>query len=132
MNGRNVFPAVVVAAALLLGLAALAPAQDDMAALQQRFQARYPNLLALKDAGKVGENWQGYLEPVKEEYLKEEGVKKILDEENADRAVLYKSIAAQNGITPEVVGERNFLRAFSQAKPGHWFKYKDAGWKRKE
>ena len=114
------------------GPAALAPAQDEMAELQQRFAARYPNLLALEDAGKVGENWQGYLEPVKDEYLKEEGVKKILDEENADRAVLYKSIAAQNGITPEVVGERNFLRAFSQAKPGHWFKYKDAGWKRKE
>ena len=64
------------------------------AALESR-RDRYETLQQLKKQGKVGENNQGYLEA----FSTDSDVKTIVGAENADRAVIYKTIAQQNNLS---------------------------------
>jgi len=100
--------------------------------LQKRFQERYPKLLALKSAGKVGETFQGSVEAVKQEFMKEEAVSVLVNAENADRTELYALIAAKENITPEKVGERNAVRNFQRARAGDYLKGQDGRWTQKK
>jgi len=127
MNRRTFF---TVGALMLLGAAAAQAV--DFAKLKERFKQRYPKLLKAKDAGKIGETFQGYVEAVKPEYLQDADLKKLLDDENADRKTLYKAIADKEGVPPEKVAERNAVRNFKRAKPGHYLKNKDGKWVKKQ
>ena len=127
MNGRSLFALATVA------LFAAATAQAvDFAKLKERFKERYPKLLKAKDAGKIGETFSGYVEAVKPEYLQDAALKKLLEEENADRKTLYRAIARKEGVAPEKVAERHAVRNFKKAKPGHWLKNKDGKWVKKQ
>ncbi len=127
MNRRSLFALATVA------LFAAATAQAvDFAKLKERFKERYPKLLKAKDAGKIGETFSGYVEAVKPEYLQDAALKKLLEEENADRKTLYRAIARKEGVAPEKVAERNAVRNFKKAKPGHWLKNKDGKWVKKQ
>ena len=127
MNGRSLFALATVA------LFAAATAQAvDFAKLKERFKERYPKLLKAKDAGNIGETFSGYVEAVKPEYLQDAALKKLLEEENADRKTLYRAIARKEGVAPEKVAERNAVRNFKKAKPGHWLKNKDGKWVKKQ
>ena len=127
MNRRSLFALATVA------LFAAATAQAvDFAKLKERFKERYPKLLKAKDAGKIGETFHGYVEAVKPEYLRDADLKKLLEEENADRKTLYKAIADKEGVPPEKVAERNAVRNFKRAKPGHYLKNKDGKWVKKQ
>ena len=127
MNRRTFF---TVGALMLLGAAAAQAV--DFAKLKERFKQRYPKLLKAKNAGKIGETFQGYVEAVKPEYLQDADLKKLLDDENADRKTLYKAIADKEGVPPEKVAERNAVRNFKRAKPGHYLKNKDGEWVKKQ
>jgi uncharacterized protein YdbL (DUF1318 family) len=100
--------------------------------LQKRFQERYPKLLEQKSAGKIGETFQGFVEAVKDDYAKEEAVSSLVNGENADRTELYKLLAAQQKITPEVVAERNAVRNFQRARAGDYLKGQDGRWTQKK
>jgi len=117
--------------ALLLGAPSVVEAAT-MAQLKERFKARYPKLLKAKAEGKVGETYKGYLEAVKPEYLKDKALKKLVDQENADRKTLYELIARKQKATPEKVAELNAARNFSRAKSGHYLKNKDGKWEQKK
>lgn len=127
MNRRALLP---LAAMVLFG-AATAQAVD-FAKLKERFKERYPKLLKAKDAGKIGETFQGYVEAVKPGYVQDAALKKLLADENADRKTLYKAIAAKEGVAPEKVAERNAVRNFKKAKPGHYLRNKDGKWVKKQ
>jgi len=127
MNRRTFF---TVGALMLLGAAAAQAV--DFAKLKERFKQRYPKLLKAKNAGKIGETFQGYVEAVKPEYLQDADLKKLLEDENADRKTLYKAIADKEGVPPEKVAERNAVRNFKRAKPGHYLKNKDGKWVKKQ
>jgi len=99
--------------------------------LQKRFKERDPKLVELKQAGTIGETYQGYVELV-DERSKDKDAKAIVDEENADRKELYKVIADKEGTSADVVAERNAKRVFEKAKPGEYLKGADGKWKRKE
>ena len=129
MNKRFVTVAALIsmwAASLALSVAQAASLQE----LQQRFQQRYPQLLQVKTAGKVGETFQGYVEATRPEFTNDPAVAGIVNAENADRVELYRIMAAQVGATPESVAQRNAVRNFSTARPGEWLKYPN-GWVQK-
>ena len=133
MNARsNVIRALllVVACSLLCSAAASAASLDE---LKARFKARLPKLLEMKKAGKVGETYQGLLGAVDAKYLKDAAVKKMIDDENADRKALFQIMAQQLKTKPEIVGQREFKRRLEKAKPEEYFKTsKDAPWKQKK
>ena len=99
--------------------------------LQKRFKERDPKLVELKQAGTIGETYQGYVELV-DEKSKDKDAKAVVDEENADRKELYKIIADKEGTTADVVAERNAKRVFEKAKVGEYLKGADGKWKKKE
>ena len=107
-----------------------AHAADTKAELKARFKERFPQLSKLLDQGKIGETWQGYVEPVKNASDLDSAAKKLIDEENADRKKLYELIASEQGkkLSAEKVAERNAWRKFSDAKSDWYLKAKDGPW----
>ena len=59
---------------------------------------RFEQLEALKAKGVVGENNQGYEEVLE----KGQGAEELVDAENADRKVIYQTIAEQNDLKDQV------------------------------
>lgn len=115
---------------LMLGVLCLTPAvarADEKGDLQENFKRRYPELLAAKDAGEIGETWKGFVAAVNGITLSDK-VKSLIDNENSDRRRLYDILAKETGATPELVAERNATRNFRQAKSGHWLLGKDDKW----
>ncbi len=132
-------------ATLLLVLAPSALAgedkKDELEKLKQRFKERYPVLLDLKDAGKVGETHEGLAKAVKEQYLDDKAnpdaedgrtVKEFLAAENKDRRRLYELIAEEVDTTPEKVARRDAQRRFEKAEPDHYLKLEEKGWVQKK
>jgi len=109
--------------------AAQAASMDE---LKERFKQRYPKLVKAKSDGKVGEVYNGYIEAVKAEFMSDAEIKKLVEDENADRVALYDLIAKKEKITPGKVAERNALRNFQNAKPSEWLKGKDGKWEQKK
>ena len=106
-----------------------ADAKED--ALKKRAEERYPRLRAAKDAGKVGETFAGFIEAVDPKYLSDKDLKKMVDDENADRRELYQLIADQGKSTPDVVAKEAGKRNFANAKKGDYLKGPDGSWQRK-
>ena len=116
---------------------------DEMSDLQQRFKGRYPVLLQLREAGTIGEMYNGLtgavLNASLETNVTEPGretprtLKAFLTEENTDRIKLYQLIAAEAKTSPEVVAKHNALRRFEKAKPDEYLKpSKDGAWVQKK
>jgi len=125
---------------LLAGLTALPAAaqnDDELAELKERFKQRYPTLVKLKDAQKVGEVHDGFAAAVKNEYLDDTAkekttVRELLAAENADRRRLYEIMAERTDTTPAEVAKTNAARLFEQGRPDWYFKPEKSGWKLKK
>ncbi len=116
-----------VAVCLLLGtlvvLVGAAWGQD----IKARMHGRLPAIKALKAAGIVGENNQGYLA-----VLKQAGDKKaLIDAENQDRRMVYEAIAKQQKTTPDLVGRRRAMQIAEKADPGTMVQDAKGNWVRK-
>lgn len=118
----------ILANAFLLGvLLCTAPAtgQADRDQLKQRFEERFPKLVELKKAGKVGETWSGFLDALEPRFRDDKAVSTVLEEENRDRQALYALLAEElkaqldeperSKMTPLVAAERNARRTFEKA-----------------
>ena len=79
-----------------------------------------------------GHEGAGVVEAVDPKYAEEEKIKKLIDEENADRRELYKLIAEKEKTTEDKVAERNAARNFQKARSGEYLKGRDGKWKRKK
>ena len=116
-----------IAVCLLIGalvtLSGAAWGQDIKARMHQRL----PAIVALKAAGVVGENNQGYLTILKQPTDK----KDLVDAENQDRRVIYEAIAKQQNTTPELVGQRRAIQIAGKADPGEWIQDAHGKWMRK-
>lgn len=126
---RRVMMFTLLAACTALLLPTISYA-DEMSDLQAKFKARFPKLAELRDAGTVGETWDGWVEVIKGGG--EKSVAEIVAAENTDRKALYALLAAKQKTTPELVGERNGLRIFKAAAPDHLLKPKDGAWTAKK
>lgn len=92
--------------------------------IKEQMAARLPEINALKDQGFIGENNKGFLQ-----YLTDNKVAyALVQDENADRTIVYTAIGKNQGASPALVGERraNMIRENGQA--GHWFQKPDGTW----
>jgi uncharacterized protein len=130
MTRRNVIVTGVIALAGLLvpGSPARADRADE---LRERFKGRYERLLKAKGDGAIGETTGGMVEAVNGKSL-DDALKKLVDEENADRRELYKIIAEKEQTTEQKVAERNAARNFEKARSGEFLKDRDGTWKQKK
>ena len=104
---------------------------DREAELQERFKRRFKELREARAAGTIGETFGGFVEAV-EGKKPDDKVKKLMDEENADRRELYKLIGEKEKTTEQKVAERAGVRNFEKARSGEYLKDKDGKWKRKK
>lgn len=131
---------------LWIGLTPTAPAlaqdndRSEREALKERFKQRYPILVELKNAGKVGETHEGYVAAVRSEYLDDRvdpddedsrTVREFIGAENRDRRRLYELIAEEVDTSAEKVARRNAIRNFEQAKGYEFLKLQSGEWVRK-
>ena len=123
MNSKIRIIFFLVTAALLISAATLAGAGD----IKDRMLERLPEIQALKTDGVIGEDKDGFLK-----FRKDAGDKQALvNAENADRGEVYKAIAAKQGVSVQVVGQRRALQIAERAKPGEWLQNADGKWYQK-
>lgn len=115
-----------VTAALAFGTVTAVQAQDP--AVKARMAQRQGSVDALKDAGKVGENNRGMLEP--RGGLSPDESRTVSDE-NADRSAVYAAIAAKTGTSADQVGRARAQKIAEASKPGIWLQGEDGNWKQK-
>jgi len=113
------------------------PQQQELARLKERMRARYADLERMRDAGKVGETWDGKVAVVKATYESEkvdpkdaqsQTVGQLVAAENGDRDRLYAILAKELKTTAAEVAEQNGLRNLAKAGPDHWLRLKDGRW----
>ena len=119
MKGRI---AVMLLFFIAIALCSAALAQD----IKARMRERLPAIVALKNAGVVGENNQGYL--VVRTATDQKG---LVNAENQDRRMVYTAIAKKQNTTPELVGRRRALQIAEKAEPGTWVQDADGRWRKK-
>ena len=130
MTRRNLIALGLVALAAVL-VPASGVRADRADELRERFKGRYERLLKAKGDGAIGETVSGTVEAVNGKSL-DDALKKLVDEENADRHELYKLIAEKEKTTEEKVAERNAARNFEKARSGEYLKDRDGSWKQKK
>ena len=102
-------------------------AADDAATIKKNMADRKPKIETLKKAGSIGENKSGYLEAMKDAKL-EDADKKLIEDENKDRKIVYTAVAKQEKTTVEKVGERRALKIRSNANEGDFIQDEDGKW----
>jgi uncharacterized protein YdbL (DUF1318 family) len=133
MNGRclKIAFSVGLCVAFLGAMAAVACAEtkeDIVDRMAQRLDA----IKKHKAAGKIGETFEGLVDAVKAQYLDEKDLKKLVDDENADRKKFYALGAQKLGVTPESFALSAGKRNFGVAKPSEWLKPKGGTWVQKK
>jgi uncharacterized protein len=108
-------------------VAAVAAPAQDLAAVRARMAERLPQIDALKADGSVGEDNRGFLS-VREA---RGNATEVVSAENADRRVVYESIARQTGSSADVVGRARARQIASQSAAGVWLQGEDGNWYRK-
>jgi uncharacterized protein YdbL (DUF1318 family) len=114
--------AVMLLFFITIALSAAAWGQD----IKDRMEARLPAIKALKKAGVIGENNQGYLV-----VRQATDQKALVDAENQDRRLKYMDIAGKMKVTPEYVGQRRAMKIAQEAGSGTWIQDPDGRWRQK-
>jgi uncharacterized protein YdbL (DUF1318 family) len=104
--------------------------QKEKDRLAARSESRHPQIRRYKSDGKIGESSTGYLEAVKKDYLSDDALKQLIDDENKDRKALYTILADEDGIDVGLVAKRAAKRNIGQALAGEYVK-QDGTWKKK-
>jgi uncharacterized protein YdbL (DUF1318 family) len=87
----------------------------EQAALRRK--DRIDKLYAFEGNGVIGENKIGLVE-VKDSSQADDSVKQLIEAENSDRMIIYKSMAAKNNISVEEVQKLYAKRLHSDAPSG--------------
>ena len=117
----------VAAFALAFAVPQVLSAADDAATIKKHMAERKPKIEVLKKAGSIGENKTGYLEVMKDAKL-EDADKKLIDDENKDRKVVYAAIAKKEGSTVDKVGELRAKQIRAKAAEGEYIQGEDDQW----
>ena len=114
---------------LLLALcgAAVPLSAQDLGAVRQQMRQRLPEIDALKAEGVIGEDNRGFVAM----RGSKAGADAVVSAENADRRVVYASIAKQTGSTPEAVGKARARQIAAQSAAGVWVQGEDGRWYQK-
>lgn len=123
---KSLMPVVfAILATTLLSLPAMA---DSSEAAAQRITQRLAQVDAMKEAGEVGETADGYLAERTELAGRKAA---MVRDENADRKLIYTSVASRTGQTVTEVGEQRALQIAQRARSGVWLQKPSGEWYRK-
>jgi len=95
---------------------------------KERMLERLPQIVALKDAGIMGEKADGFIGLVKPSPEH----KTLVEAENKDRSAVYEAIAGKQGVSAAVVARRRALQLAQQAERGHWLQDANGRWIQKQ
>lgn len=119
---------LILALAMIFSTTVPALAEDnDLAEVQKSMSARLKDMVTMKKNGQVGENNLGYLTARSED----EKVTKLVKEENADRKIVYDTIAAKQKVTSKSIGQARAKQIAEKAKDGEWLQNDDGKWYQK-
>ena len=129
--------AVFLAACVALPAAALARSKGEVL---ESIKARYPALVGLLAAKKVGETSQGLVGAVKSDYLGEKvevkgksvTIEQFIADENADRSEYFEITAKANKTSPAVVAKEFGEHREAKLKAGEYWKGEDGKWTQKK
>ncbi len=125
MKYRRNYTRLPLIIGLLLVLLMAIPAWGQ--GIKERMKARVPAIITLKNSGIVGEGYDGYLRFV--------GAKRdqqnVVQAENADRKIVYESVAKKQSTTAALVGKRRALQLAKIAASGHYLQKPDGTWYKK-
>lgn len=107
-------------------------ADNSQQAVMNRMKARDPILLQLKEIGKIGETYLGYIDVIDPKDKKDVGLVRIINEENKDRNLLYKSMAQQTSQNTRLIGQQIAYRIFQEAQDDVYFLDSDGVWRQKK
>jgi uncharacterized protein YdbL (DUF1318 family) len=130
-HNRRIFVSMSLCAAILVGLVSVAHA-DTKDQITDRMAKRLDAIKKAKADGKIGETFDGLVGAVKAQFLSDKTLKKLVEDENADRQDFYKLAAKEAGTTPEKFALSAGKRNFKAAKPEEWLKPKDGKWIQKK
>lgn len=91
--------------------------------IQAQMKNRLPQIVALKDAGIIGENNKGYLE-----FRGAQQQQALIGAENKDRKIIYTAIGKKQGATATLVGQRRALSIAEKGKAGQMFQKANGSW----
>ncbi len=91
-------------------LAEYAYAQDEVQSAIESRKARYQAIKDHKRQGLIGENNKGYLTAFSED----SAVKNLVEQENRDRLIIYKSIVEQKGYPKDAISQIEEVSAQEQ------------------
>lgn len=114
----------------LFSLLALAPVlrAEDIGTVQRRMQARLPVVDQMKQTAVVGENNLGLLE-ARGALTGEQST--AVNQENADRTLVYTELAKKNGTSAEQVGKLRAKQIADRSAPGIWLQDESGRWYKK-
>jgi uncharacterized protein len=119
----------IIFAITFITLSSLNAAAQTGTEIRDRMAARLPAIDQLKSEQLVGENNQAYLTVLAP---LDEAKTNLIQEENADRRVVYSMLARQAGAPIEVVQQRRAEQLREIAKPGTRVQLPNGDWTTKE
>lgn len=125
MNAQTPRFLLVLLMTTCLSLAAMG---QSVQSATERIKERLPQIDNLKAEGAVGETSEGYLAPREDLGPRQQS---LLEAENADRRIIYQSVAVRTGQTAEAVGRQRAIRIAELARPGVWLQKPGGEWYRK-
>lgn len=111
-----------------VGLNCQAFAVDPIREAKARMLKRIPAILELKRKGIVGENNRGFLELIRQD----KRAKKLVEDENRDRRIIYAFISEQQGVSIDVVERLRAKQIRHKARPGEWLQDQTGRWHKKK
>jgi uncharacterized protein YdbL (DUF1318 family) len=118
---------------LVYGLLAMTTAgvmAQDLAKVQEQMKKRLPELAQLKTQKVVGETSAGFVALAKA--AADAKARQLVDAENADRKVVYASIAAKTGSDAARVGQQRGKEIAERSAPGMMLQREDGTWYEKK
>ncbi|MCE5186861.1 MAG: YdbL family protein [Planctomycetaceae bacterium] len=117
---------------IILGFMTSAACADTKGQITDRMAQRLGALNKAKADGKIGETFDGLVEAVKAESLGDKELKKLVQDENADRKAFYELGAKEVGAARQTFALSAGKRNFRVAKPNEWLKPNDGKWIQKK
>jgi uncharacterized protein YdbL (DUF1318 family) len=121
--------AKTILAGIVLYLTLIASIQaQDLPSIKKAMKERLPAITSMKSSGALGENNKGFLE-IRGGLSDEQ--KKIVNNENHDRKIVYKAIAGKLNQSPELVGKKRAKQIYETTPSGVWVQKQNGEWIKK-
>jgi len=112
---------------------------EKYTAAKNRRKGRASKVIKYKNDGSLGENHNGGVSLIKSDKVKNDSaykdkVKDLVEDENADREIMYEIDAKKRDVSVDVLKQETARYWRDKSKTGHWIEVKEEGkwvWKQK-